>query len=302
MVQWYPSDNGLFVSSGADGQLKVWDANVLKEPVESFLLSKRIYCHHLSSLQPSQVAVASNTNHVRLVDLKSGSSTHELRGHTTSIVSVQWSPASSWILASGCHGGQVLLWDVRRAKNCLLSFDMGHLRGKAKRRKREECLAHKGSVNGLCFSNDGRHLISYGCYDGRLRKWDILQDINTKTPFEALAKVTDVKVHLSLCNSGGSLDCKDEVVFVPAKADVVMMRLSDGRRIKNLSGHFKSVTSCAFSADHLELFSGGSDRAILIWDCLDLKDYQEEEERPKKRDQSLKLNPLTADAWSSDSD
>ena len=50
VVQWYPSDNAVFVSSGVDGQLKVWDANHLTQPVESFILSKRIYCHHIGGL------------------------------------------------------------------------------------------------------------------------------------------------------------------------------------------------------------------------------------------------------------
>ena len=66
MVQWYPGDNGLFVSSGADGQLKVWDANVLSTPVESFALGRRIYCHHISGINPSCVAVGTETNHVRI--------------------------------------------------------------------------------------------------------------------------------------------------------------------------------------------------------------------------------------------
>ena len=66
VVQWYPGDNGLFVSSGADGQLKVWDANVLSQPVESFALGKRIYCHHISGINPSCVAVGTETNHVRI--------------------------------------------------------------------------------------------------------------------------------------------------------------------------------------------------------------------------------------------
>ena len=29
-VQWYPMDTGLFTSSGADQQLKIWDTNRLK--------------------------------------------------------------------------------------------------------------------------------------------------------------------------------------------------------------------------------------------------------------------------------
>ena len=128
VVQWYPGDNNVFVSSSANGELRVWDANDLTQPVESFILSKRIHCHHLSPLNPSLVSVATDTNHIRLVDLRSGSSTHELRGHKNSVLSVQWSPNFSSILASGCLEGKALLWDVRKAKNCLMSLDMGNIK------------------------------------------------------------------------------------------------------------------------------------------------------------------------------
>ena len=49
----------------------------------------------------------------------------------------------------GCQSGKALLWDIRKARNCLMSFDMGHLKGRDKKRGLEASLAHKGSVNGL---------------------------------------------------------------------------------------------------------------------------------------------------------
>ena len=55
-----------------------------------------------------------------------------------------------------------------------MSFDMGHIRGKEKTRSLEKSMAHKGSLNGLTFSNTSRHLLTYGCCDGRVRKWDIM--------------------------------------------------------------------------------------------------------------------------------
>ena len=69
--------------------------------MESFSLSKNIYCHHISPLNPTRVAVGTDSNHIRLVDLRSGSSTHELRSHTGSVISVKWAPHGSSILASG---------------------------------------------------------------------------------------------------------------------------------------------------------------------------------------------------------
>ena len=63
---------------------------------------------------------------------------------------------------------------ANQARNCLMSFDMGHIRGKEKTRSLEKSMAHKGSLNGLTFSNTSRHLLTYGCCDGRVRKWDIM--------------------------------------------------------------------------------------------------------------------------------
>jgi DNA excision repair protein ERCC-8 len=65
---------------GADERLLVWDSNTL-QIAEEFSIQKSIFCLRMSPPPSTVVAVASTSNHVRLVDLKSGSSTHELRGH-----------------------------------------------------------------------------------------------------------------------------------------------------------------------------------------------------------------------------
>lgn len=80
-VQWYPGDNGIFVTSSADQRLLVWDSNTLSI-AEEFQISRTIFCHQIAQPPSTLVAVASASNHVRLIDLKSGSHTHELRGHT----------------------------------------------------------------------------------------------------------------------------------------------------------------------------------------------------------------------------
>ena len=80
-VQWFPGDSAIFVTSGMDQRLLVWDANTLTV-AEEFNINKLVFCHQLSQPPSTLVAVASASNHVRLIDLKSGSSTHELRGHT----------------------------------------------------------------------------------------------------------------------------------------------------------------------------------------------------------------------------
>ena len=89
-VQWFPGDSGMFITSGMDGAVKMWDANVLEAgPVEEFHFPhEQIFSHHLrvtdaySSSKKSALtllAVASESNHINLLDLKAGSSSHELR-------------------------------------------------------------------------------------------------------------------------------------------------------------------------------------------------------------------------------
>ena len=93
-VQWYPGDSGLFITSGLDQRLLVWDANSLRI-AEEFPIRRTVFCHQMSQPPSTLVAVASASSHVRLIDLKSGSSTHELRGHNGELAAFLSSRTSS---------------------------------------------------------------------------------------------------------------------------------------------------------------------------------------------------------------
>ncbi len=127
-VQWYPGDHGIFVTSGMDGKVKVWDANELRgRPADEYNMEGPVYCHDLcarSGAGRSQlVAVATSVNHVRLIDVRSGASSHELRGHSGAVFAVKWANIDSCSLATGSADGRVCLWDVRQARSCLRTFD-----------------------------------------------------------------------------------------------------------------------------------------------------------------------------------
>ena len=49
----------------------------------------------------SLVAVGNHSVKLRLIDLRSGSAAHTLRGHRDSVISVEWSSKDEHILASG---------------------------------------------------------------------------------------------------------------------------------------------------------------------------------------------------------
>ena len=72
---------------------------------------------HLSPLRNYSAVVASLQDPaLKLVDIRSGASSHTLLGHAMpGISSVQWAPHNDVILASGGLDGTVRLWDIRKA-------------------------------------------------------------------------------------------------------------------------------------------------------------------------------------------
>jgi len=127
-VQWYPVDTGVFVSTATDGCLLLWDTNRM-EPVlkvTPFLESLEWRDEGGSMMwssahwQPrgdhSLVATGSwFDSSLRLVDIRSGASSHQLIGHSEGITAVQWSPTNPCIVASGSKDQSIRLWDIRKS-------------------------------------------------------------------------------------------------------------------------------------------------------------------------------------------
>ena len=62
-----------------------------------------VYSHHMSPIARKHclVAVATQSSKVKLVDLKSGSASHTLKGHRQPVLSVRWSTSNEHVLATG---------------------------------------------------------------------------------------------------------------------------------------------------------------------------------------------------------
>ena len=73
------------------------------QPADEYEFKGIVYSHHMSPVATSHclVAVGCDSSTLKLVDLKSGSATHMLKGHKMSILSVQWSSKNEYLLASG---------------------------------------------------------------------------------------------------------------------------------------------------------------------------------------------------------
>ncbi|XP_071450504.1 DNA excision repair protein ERCC-8-like [Hetaerina americana] len=258
-VQWYPFDSGSFVSSGMDRKVKLWDSNLLTVAYETTLPGK-IYHHEMSKV-PSQnylVAAATSTKNLILLDLKSGSKSHELVGHSAGILTCNWSPRDDSLLATGSCDNQIFLWDIRSSKACLMSLDQHN--GKGSAGNLSSCTAHDGYVNGLRFTENGFFLVSFG-NDCKLRVWDVIKGTNIMVNFGTTHSHLKRSVQLDVT----ACHVEHDLLFVPSTNHVLVYEIMSGIQVKKLIGHFDSVNCCTYEPWHQQLFSGGKDRTILCW-------------------------------------
>ena len=183
---------------------------------------------------------------------------------------MRWSDQRNHLLASGCNGGQVLLWDVRRARSCLQILDMDYISKQTKPAAAIDASkkkAHSGPANGISFCDDGVTLVTFGHNESKMRRWDILSGRNMKTPFQKLqrrpAKMkTCLKFALSpsFGHRGGGL------AFVPDGSNIAVVDVDRGNVVDRLRGHYNGVSCVIFDASQQQMFSAAGDRNIFIWD------------------------------------
>ena len=275
-------DSGMFTSSSRDGELRVWDTN-RGATVEVFNLEMKINRHVLQRGMGSvTVAVAGDKSLVQLVDLRSGSLTHVLRGHTGGgVTCLAWGQDS--LLASGGDSDtRVIIWDVRMAKSYLRYLDSNCVSSRSSRQHKPAGWSHKGPIQGLAWTQDGRQLVSLG-QDRRLRRWDIARGLNMKTRFpEIVHSGSTVDLEISSGRDGA-------LVFVPEENVVAMLDLTTGKWVNTLSGHFSKIYCIKYNPQQLELYTSGRDRYVHVWSPVESGDEDSESKH------------LTCDTWS-DSD
>lgn len=59
------------------------------------------------------VATCSGDQSTRISCLKTGTITHVLRGHTSTVKCIAWEPTNASLLATGGRDGAICLWDLR---------------------------------------------------------------------------------------------------------------------------------------------------------------------------------------------
>ncbi|KAF2710552.1 WD40 repeat-like protein [Pleomassaria siparia CBS 279.74] len=319
-LSFYPFDSLAFLTSSYDHTVKVYSSETLAASA-SFNLDSVVYNIALSPIA-SHLLVACATQHpaVRLVDLRSGASTHSLAGHSGAVLSTAWSPTREHVLTSGATDGSVRFWDIRRSVGELghldledsvgvigkttSSYDQNSFQGKA----------HKGPVNGIVWTEDGKHLLTCG-HDQRIRVWNTETGANTLANFGPMVKNSGLAPLIPVLPPAQFLDPGKDVMFYPNEHEILGYELFDGKLIRRLrrtdqkhddlpekgKRNIKDrITALAWRAHDVELYSAHADGNIVAWKPrteeekeLDEDEVVEQEEAEEKESsQKRKRNVL----------
>lgn len=254
----------------------------------SFDLESVIYSHSLSPIA-NHLLVACATQHpaVRLVDLRSGASTHSLAGHAGSVLSVAWSPKDEYILASGGSDGTTRLWDVRRSAGSLGVLDMDDSIGclgddgfGKNARPRERGKAHTGPCNGVVWTDDARFLVTCG-HDERVRCWDTATGANALSHFGPIIKNSHLSTLRPLLIPSTTLPTGPKVMVYPNGTEILVFDILEGTLLRRLrvvndaesnvdktSGQRNAnsrVSSLAWRGSDIEMYSAHTDGTIRAW-------------------------------------
>jgi DNA excision repair protein ERCC-8 len=220
------------------------------QPIHSFSLGYRAYTHAISPIPSTTPLIAVGTAHpaIRLLDLRSGLSTHSLPGHNGAIYSLAWSPVTPHLLISGSHDGRVLFFDVRRANAAFASlnhdnsigFDPSEqpsLLSSQPQLLNFSSVAHTGPVTSVQFypSSNPSSLVTTG-HDQRIRLWDLTTGRNELVHFGHRIRNNRIG-HLAplLTPPGYAMKAAREALFWPnddARGEIMMHSLREGELIR----------------------------------------------------------------------
>ncbi|KAF1953878.1 WD40 repeat-like protein [Byssothecium circinans] len=317
---FYPFDSLAFLTSSYDHTVKIYSSETLV-PSATFDLDSVVYNIALSPIASHLlVACATQSPHVRLIDLHSGASTHSLAGQTGAILSTAWSPTREHILASGSTDGTVKFWDVRTGTGALATLDLEDSTGVGGNMMRtsstfsrnpSQAKAHGGPVNGLVWTEDGHHIVSCG-HDNRIRVWDTDTGANTLANFGPTIRNSGLAPCIPVLAPVQNTEIEKDVLFYPNEHEILGFEMFEGKLFKRMRrpeqqkrSHEMATpasttkakgklnikdraTALAWRAHDVELYSAHADGSIAAWKPRTDEDVELDEEEEQEREMKEK--------------
>ena len=252
----FSPDGKQVLSSFGDGTIVIWDVFTGQEI--------RTFCGNTNNINSiaynpdkKHVVSASSDNTIKLWDITTGQEIRTFSGHTGLVYSVCFSPDGKYVL-SGSSDKIIKLWDTETGIEIRnFSYNSDYINRIWDINTNRELITnrgHMGFVNSVCFSPNGKQVIS-GSDDATIKLWDV-ETGRVIRPF-----IGERRVYSVCFSSDGK-----QVISGLDDGNIKLWDVETGREIRTFSGHTNGVTSVSFSSNGRQIISGSWDTTIKLWD------------------------------------
>lgn len=225
-----------------------------------------------------RVQIVSADATLKVWDLQQGKELHTLRGHDTSVNTVDITQDGK-IAVSGGRDRTLRVWDLNRGKSLkTLKGHRGWVTDLAILPNQAQVISasvdntlklwnldsgenirtftgHEQPVISLAITRDGKQLIS-GSKDQQIKVWDVATGEVKYTLKGHQGGVTQVAVTPD----------QQEIISAATDNQLKVWNLSQGQEITTLTGHTSTIEDLAITQDSKYAVSGADDRTVRVWD------------------------------------
>ena len=233
----YSPDGRLLVSCGADGTVRVWDAQTGQQLRQMSHTQSGPVFSAVFGPDSRQVLTASADNTARLWDAQTGRELGDFEGHQSGLYSAAFRSDGQQVVTAS-DDGTARIWDVQT------------------RRELRTLSGHVGAVRAAEFSPDGQMVATAG-EDGTARLWDVQSGRELREVRGQSARIGAVAFSpdgQTLATGGGDWTAR-------------IWDVGTGQEVRQFTGHSEQVTSVAFSQDGQQLLTAADDGTALVWEA-----------------------------------